>query len=278
MKRVYITFGGAAYDATTAKIVQDGPRLGADEVRVYDDRWLISHPFYQLNRWIFDREPKFGMGWCCWKPLIILEEMKRIDMGDLVLYTDADTFPIADLTPIFNLCLRDHITLFEAQGCLHNRFTKRDCLLVMNADKPESRDTVMACGRFQLFQKGSWRVMQFLYEWLTYNLNPLCQFSDKPEYPWPSSVPALYEEPLSIETGDWPAPEYPTFARHSAEQSVLGLLALRYGIKLHREACQYGWPAQPNAGQPEDTYPQLFEQRYCAGDRTDVSGSRYRNV
>jgi hypothetical protein len=268
VKRVYITFGGSAYDATTAKIVQDAPRLGADEVRVYDDRWLLSHPFYQLNRWIFDRKPKFGMGWCCWKPLIILEEMKRIDKGDLVLYTDADTFPIADLTPLFCLAQRDHIVLFEAQGCLHNRFTKRDCLLVMNADKPESRDTVMACGRFQLFQKGPWRVTQFLYEWLTYNLNPLCQFSDA--------------VPVDVAACSWPSsmlhPEHSTYYRNSAEQSVLGLLALRYGIKLHREACQYGWPPQPNAGQPEDTYPQTFEQRYCAGDRTDVSGSRYRNV
>ncbi len=263
MKKVYITFSGAAYDSTTAKIVQDGPRLGVDEVLVYDDRWLIGHPFYQLNRWIFEREPKFGFGWCCWKPLIILEEMKRLEHGDLVLYTDADTFPIADLSPLFELCRRDQIVLFEAQGCLHNRFTKRDCLLVMNSDKPEHRDTVMACGRFQLFQKGSWLVQQFLYEWLAYNLNPLCQFSDTLQSSWQTSMLAS---------------EHATYARHSAEQSVLGLLALRYGIKLHREACQFGWPRLEGAGQPEDDYPQLFEQVYCQGNRADLSGSRYRNV
>lgn len=259
MSKVYITFSGAAYNATTEKIVADAQRFGADEVRIYDDLYLLHHPFYELNRWIFEREPKFGFGWCSWKPLIILEEMKRLDTGDIILYTDADTYPIADLSPIFELCRRDDITLFEAQGCLHNRFTQIDCLKVMNADP--WRDMVMACGRFQLFKKGSYRVNQFLYEWLTYNLNPLCQFSNTPEM-------------AHTKLG----PEHSTFARHSAEQSVLGLLALRYGIKLHREACQFGWPRLPNAGQPEDDYPQLFEQVYCSGDRTDISGSKFRNV
>lgn len=267
MRKVICTFGGAAYDKTTQLIVENYKRFGVDECQIYDDAWLLKHPFYELNKWIFEREPKFGMGWCSWKPLIFLEEMKRLDTGDMVLYTDADTYPISDLSPIFGLCEREEITLFQAQGCLHNRYTKRDCLLVMNSDVPSRRDTVMACGRFQLFKKGSWRVQQFLYEWLTYNLNPLCQFSDKPEFPWPSSVLA---------------PEYDTFVRHSAEQSVLGLLALKYGALLHREACQFGWPIDAEyckqQGIAADTYPQIFEQVYCAGDRTDMSGSKFRNI
>lgn len=257
VKRIVTTFSGAAYDSTTKLIVEQAPQFGVDEVRVYDDAWLLTTPYYQLNRWIFDREPKHGFGWCAWKAYILLEEMKRIDTGDIVLYLDADTYPIADLSPLFELAYFEPIILFEAQGCSNARFTTRDCFAVMGLPYGDSiMESQHACGRFALFKKGSLFVQQFLMDWYVYMLNPRCQFNE----------------------GSTLLPDHLGFGRHSADQSVLSCLAIKYGIPLHREACQNGWPAQPNTGQPEDTYPQLFIQRFREGDPSDLSGSRYRNV
>jgi hypothetical protein len=262
MKKVYITFAGRAYDKTVALLNESALTFGVDELRVYDDAWLMRTLFYQINHCIFDREPKFGFGWCCWKPYIILQEMKRLEYGDKVLYVDADTYPIADLAPLYKM--DEPITLFESQGNPNRRFTQRDCFIAMAQDGIDYYDAIHACGRFQVFQKGDYIAEQFLMEWLTYSLNPLCQFSDKRN-----------------EHGKGPSrygTELPEFYRNSAEQSVLTLLAAKYAIELHREACQFGWPAKPGHGQPGDTYPQLFHQQYCEGDRSDYSGSAYRNV
>ncbi len=262
MKRIYITFGGKAYDETTERIVKDAPKFGVDEVRVYDDRWLLdTTDFFDMNRWLFTGgvkpdEPKksFGFGWCSWKAWIIQDALYKSDSGSVVLYTDADTYPIADLSPIFDGCsyTGNGIFLFESQGCPNDRFTRKDCFIAMGLDDPKYYGRNHASGRFQVFCK-SWPSLQFLAEWWAYAINPMCQ----------TVAPSKYGEDL------------PGYHRHSNEQSILTLLAHKYEIPLHREACQFGWPATTH---PEDTYPQLFHQQWCSGDRGDLSGSRFRNV
>ncbi len=255
MKRIYITFGGKAYDETTERIVKDAPKFGVDEVRVYDDRWLIETTnFVEMNKWLWETPKKFGFGWCSWKAHVIFDALQQCTTGDVVLYTDADTYPIADLSPIFDGCAssKEGIFLFESQGCPNDRFTRRDCFIAMGLDDPKYYGRNHACGRFQLFRRG-WMSLQFLNEWHAYAVNPMCQ----------TVAPSKYGEDL------------PGYHRHSNEQSILTLLAHKYEIPLHREACQFGWPATTH---PEDTYPQLFHQQWCSGDRGDLSGSRFRNV
>lgn len=255
MKKVYVTFGGAAYDKTLALALEGAPLFGVDEVRVYDDAWLMQSDFYKLNQWIFKLDNGYHFGWCCWKAYILMDTMLRLQPGDVVLYVDGDTYPIADLTPVFEIAAREKLVLFEAQGCNNNRFTKRECFVTMGIP-PERYSSQHACGRFQLFTAWDWRCTQFLMEWQTYLLNPLCQFN----------------------AGSTTMTDHPEFFRHSSDQSSLSNLALKYKIPLHREACQNGWPVQPNTGQPGDTYPQLFVQQWADGDRNDVSGSKFRNV
>jgi hypothetical protein len=260
MKKVYITFSGAAFDDTTRRIVECAPRLGADEVRVYDDAWLRGTPFYHVNRWIFERKPQMGYGWCSWKPFIILETLKGLSYDDVVLYTDADAYPIADLTPLFDYAgsfqVPQGMMLFEEQGCQHKLFTRRSCWRTMGLETIFDENAIHAAGRFQLFRKGQYVAQQFLVEWLTYSLNPECQFHD------PSEDMA----------------EDPQFIRHSAEQSVLSLLALKYSIPLHRCPDQGGWPvAWEGKYKPEDTYPQVFQHDGRRG-RYSEAGSRFRNV
>lgn len=261
-KRILITFGGAAYDQ---QIGMQRDRISIDtqlfryEHRVYDDRWLIGTPFYQINRWIFDRQPQHGMGFCCWKPFIIQHALHNFAQeGDVVMYLDGDCYPIADISCLFEHAEREGVMLFEEQGCINRTWIKVDCFMAMGlANRREAWDAMHACGRFQLFKKGQWRNEQFLQEWLTYSLNPECMFHEG------SVLPV----------------DDPSFIRNSCEQSVLSLLAHKYGIPLHRNPDQSGWPvAHEGAYKPDDKYPQLFVQQGSRGNVGDLSGSRYRNV
>lgn len=265
MRRVYITFSGRAYDETTAKIVNDAPKFGATDVWVYDDRWLEEKAdgqpgFRSVNQWLWETQRKFGFGWCAWKPYIILDALARLSYGDVVLYTDADTYPIADLSVLFEECAREGIVLFNAQGWINRRVVRRDCFIAMGQDQERYHNGNHACGRFQLFRKGNYLGQQVLMEWLAYSVNPLCQ-------QWHE-----YQSKYGAEFSD--------FYVHRTEQSVLSLLANKYAIPLYREACGFGWPidlAYCEANGILGRYPQLFRQEDARGPRT-LEGSRFRNV
>lgn len=264
MRRIYCTFGGSQYDETTALIVRDAPKYGVDEVRVYDDRWLLTTEFYRTNRWIFDHKSKGehrGFGWYAWKPFVILQELLRQESwvrvgGTVLLWTDADTYPIGDLTPLFRRCHDDGgIMLFAAEGWTQGQSTKRDCMIAMNADSPIEpcyRFNQHATARFALFEAGNWRAKQFLMEWLTYCLNPLC----------------VGLEPSFL------APEYPEYNEHRSDQSIMTNLAHKYGCKLYREADQFG----DGTGRNRDLYETVFHQVGQYDKPKSMEGSRFRNV
>lgn len=267
---VYITFSGDFYHATTAAIVERAPELGADRVMVYDDHWLVTHrpEFRRLNSWFWDhkatgvnigRPDTRGFGWFIWKPYIMLDALSRLeDEDDVVLFTDADTFPISRLSRVFEIARADGVMLFAAENCDHRRWCKRDCFVVMGQDRSPYTDpgTQHAVARFYAFRRGDRQARQFLAEWLTYCCNPLANTFD---------VSVL-------------APEYPGFQEHRCEQAILTNLAHRYGYKLWREACEAG----EVTNRDRDQYPQLFSHVNVAGSPsygpTRGNGSYFRNV
>lgn len=298
MRRIYCTFSGSMYNQTTQRIVEDAPKFGVDYVRVYDDRWLMEQPFYWLNRWIFDlksRNEHRGFGWYSWKPFVILQEMEYqmedhlldyvcgegdaddapVPPAPIILWTDADTFPIGDLGPLYEQCRKDGgIMLFAAEGCAQGAWTKRDCMIAMSrdgacypkavakhgeADFPKDQH---ATARFALFEAGNYRAKQFLMEWQTYCLNPLC----------------VGLEPSVL------APEYPEYQEHRSDQSILTNLAHKYGLKLYREADAFG----DGTDRDREIFGTVFQQNGLPSQRNPVAGpvipegvivgSRYRNV
>ncbi|MDE2038210.1 MAG: hypothetical protein KGI69_03260 [Patescibacteria group bacterium] len=259
MRRIYITFSGSVYDKTTKLIVRDGPRLGADEVWVYDDVWLTMQEFYSHNHWLWEHHHKRGFGWYAWKPFIILDALSRLEEGDIVLYTDADTYPIRDLSALYDRCARDGIMLFESSGEPHVKWCKRDCYIVMGQDEEKYHGGQHGVARFMAFQKGRWRPYQFLMEWLAYCVNPLATTFD----------PSVLGKP-----------ELPGFVEHRTEQAIMTNLAHKYGYRLHREADQAG----EGRTNDRDLYDQLFIQKDDWVKKTGrnmtapVEGSAYRNI
>lgn len=262
MKRVIATFSGRAYDPTTKLTVERAPVMGADQVMVFDDKWLIGTGYTTVNKWLFDAtsriqdEPtvyKHGFGWCSWKAFVILSAWDRVQDGDVVMYLDGDTFPVAPFGQLFDACDRAGGVFIFEEVASNLRFTKAECMLVMGLP---IEDGTHACGRFSLWQKGSFLARQILAEWWAYSINPYCTL-------WGRST--LVKDP-------------PEYYRNSTEQSVLTNLAHKYNIPLHRTPDQFGAPQPGVPCKDLDLYPQVFEQKWCAGDRTDLSGSSYRNL
>jgi hypothetical protein len=239
--------------------VEDAPKFGVDEVRVYDDRWLMQTEFYRLNRWIFDlksRNEKRGFGWYSWKPFVILQALDwtELNYGDaVILWTDADTFPIGDLTPLFEQCRKDGgIMLFAAEGCAQGVYTKHSCMTAMGQDTHEFRMAQHATARFALFEAGNYRAKQFLMEWQTYCLNPMC---------------------IGFETyrGE---NEYKEYQEHRSDQSILTNLAHKYGLRLYREADQFG----DGTDRDREIFGTVFKQIGQYDKPRSLDGSKYRNV
>lgn len=212
------------------------------------------------NKWFWEHPRTRGFGWFIWKPLIILDALDRVNVGDIVLFTDADCFPIADFSVLYDICARQGgQMLFHACGQNQNQWCKRDCYIIMSQDTPEYTGSQAPAGnaRYMLFQKGPWRPKQLLMEWLTYVCNPLANTFD---------VSVL-------------APEYPTQKQHRCEQAILTNLALKYKYKLWREIDR-----DPNDGNclceaGVNSYPRMFTQdgTYSYGGPPGA-GSVFRNV
>ena len=253
-----ITFSGDRYHNTTARIVEDAPKYGADKVLVYDDYWVTRcrPDFIAQNKWAWDHPKTRGFGWFIWKPFIILDALERASNGDIVMFIDADTYPIANFSMLYDICAKQGgVMLFSSIGHPQLRWCKRDCFIVMGQDRPEYTSPTVQAGvaRFMLFQKGPWRPKQFLMEWLAYCCNPLANTFD------PSVL----------------APEYAMMHEHRCEQAILTNLAHKYHYKLWREACGYG----NNFPDDKEVYGQLFVQdgNYSYG-LTRGAGSCFRNV
>lgn len=252
--RVLITFSGASYDETTKKIVERAKAFGADDVWVYDDKWLLGQPFYTQNKWLWDHHHKRGFGWYAWKPFIVWHALQKLNNGDVVMFLDADTEPIAHFGVLFEQCIADGgIMLFASENHRQVEWCKQDCYIAMGQADDKYRDVSAGVARFALFQKGPWHSTQFLMEWLTYCVNPTATTFDASADGW----------------------EHPLFIEHRTEQAIMTNLAHKYGLNLYREACEAG----NGVDRDRSLYGQLFSHKNLSSKVTAVpDGSQYFNV
>lgn len=266
--RILITFSGARYHSTTEKIVRDGPRYGASKVWVFDDIWLKTQKEHcEQTKWAFEHPQNRGVNWFCFKPYTIIKALERCQRGDIICFTDADCWPVADMSPLYDMCERDGIVLFAACSHQQRHWCKRDAMILQEMDEDRWRDKQAGVARFMLFKKNAliqydddspylYFVDQFLRDWLRYTCDQRANTFD------PSVL----------------APEYPDLKEGRAEQAVLTNIAHWHSIPLHREADQWGNGFEKDF--PLDTYPQIFESTgvYSYDPSGHRQGSKFRNV
>jgi hypothetical protein len=241
VRRCIVSFSGARYYCTTKKIVEEGPKFGATEVMIYDDHWLLNiHPTYRDDaRWLLDHPSTRGVGWFAWKSFVALDALKRVGPDDVVLMIDADTYPISDLSVLFDITARDGTMIFRANGWQAIQWMKRSAYKIMGQDEEKYWHVPHGCARFVGLTH---RSRPLLEEWKKYCLIPDCTTFDPspPEY----------------------GPEHPEFKQSRCEQAILTNLGHKYGHRFYREACQFGEGVEGDALLDRDLYPQLFVQEY----------------
>lgn len=258
------------YHNTTQRTVQDGPKFGATDVWVTDDVWLRCHrPKHWMDtKHLWSRPGVKGVNWFAFKPFVILDMLNRCQPDDVLFYVDADTYPISDLKPAFDITRRDTRMLFRCCAQLHKWWCTSACfqncgIPVDTTGVPLERaryyDTWHGCARFMGLMPTD-ENKDFLQEWYKHCLN------------------------IDNTTFDFPpvekyGPENPELHQHRTEQAIMTNMALKRGWRLWREACQFG-EVHDDGPQDREAFGQLFFQdgSHSWGPPPIRPGSYFRNI
>lgn len=181
---------------------------GADRVTVFTEKdvepWFAEHPDLRSTK---------GYGWWSWKPYVILECLRDTQPGDVVVYCDAGIEFVASLEPYVE-AVKD-ITLFrlgehESIDYRNKNWTKPHAL----RECPESADVPQLTAAIQVYRHTP-ATVRFLEEW-----RALCSRAD------------LIDDTLT-ETP-------PGYQAHRWDQSLLTMVAVRWGVPCFRDPSQYG--------------------------------------
>ena len=119
-------------------------QAGFDAATAYDASVYAGTAFARDNAELL-KESR-GNGYWVWKPLIIRKALDRLPDGDVLIYSDAGKLPAADAVIRADVLAR--LALHMPEGMIsglqlsnrrHDRWTKRDCFVLMNADVPHIR-------------------------------------------------------------------------------------------------------------------------------------------
>lgn len=171
-----------------------------------------------------------GVGCWLWKPYIILKTLEALDDGDVVFYMDAGTDIERDPTILIDLCVKNNgFLIFEnrsgnpyGQIWKNNLWTKRDCFKLMNCDTDTYHLGNQSDGAYQVYQKNE-KTVQFMQEYFNYCADKRI-ITDEPN---------TQGENLA------------EFLDHRHDQSVLSLLAIKYGLKQFPPPTEVGDSTRP---------------------------------
>jgi hypothetical protein len=165
-ERYLMSYATTEFRKNQERLAASALRHGADKVLSYTLEDLEKTLFFSENKGIL--EMKRGAGYWLWKPFFILETLRCISEGSILIYADADVEIIADIEPLISICERQQgIVLFSNDFRLNRAWTKRDCFVLMECDTEEYWNSEQLSGFLLLFMKNI-RNEKFVSEWLTY--------------------------------------------------------------------------------------------------------------
>jgi len=213
-----VSFATTEFEKYQHDLSRTAKTLGVQRIFEYTkERDLLSTPFYRENMDLLD-VPK-GAGYWVWKPYFILQALKQLKEGDILLYADAGTSFLSSFKPLVNLCQADSngILLFDMRPLLNREWTKRDCFILLGADESRYWDAYQAMATVIVLKKSDF-VVGFIQEWLKCCLVPLAVTSD----------------------ASLLGPEFKEFIEHRWDQSILSILGIKYNLNTYRSPAKWG--------------------------------------
>lgn len=224
MKKVHISFGNEEYYKSLDLLEETSLNIGkTDNFIRYTNEWLKTTDFWLKNKFILSQ--KRGVGYWAWKPYIILETMKDLEEGDVVMYSDAGIKVLDNLQPLFDIAEmlpNNGKVLFKVPwvGVEHKAriWIKRDCFILTNCNETKYWDVPMTNGAISLWVKNNENI-EFLNQWQRYLRDPRIVTDDPNMCGWSN---------------------FPEFKDHRHDQAVLSLLAAKNNFQLFRDPTQWG--------------------------------------
>jgi len=100
-----------------------------------------------------------------WKPYVILDALRRVEDGDVVVYCDAAMYFAGSFRDRLGRLLRhDDVSLIRNEGHRNRDWCKRDCFVAMDCDETPFHDATQINAAIQAYRKTP-RALNFLEEY-----------------------------------------------------------------------------------------------------------------
>jgi hypothetical protein len=214
MKKVLICFGSVEYQFSIERLLSSAKDY-FDELIIYREN-DIDINFYNQNIEIFKH--RRGLGYWLWKPYFISKTLQGLSEGDFCFYLDATCVFKASPNILFDECNRNKgILLFDNSGQINSTWTKMDCFNLMQLTDQKYLKGKQADAAMQLYENNPLS-RTFINDVLSFSKN----------YNIISDAPNITGQNCS------------DFKDHRHDQSILSLLAIKYGVKLAKSPRREG--------------------------------------
>lgn len=204
-----MTYASNGFEQNADRLADSAHSCGFDTVHCLGPEDISRTNFAWRNRDILSA--KRGGGYWLWKPYILREFVNRLDVGEILLYSDAGRSTYYQFSR-FPTHLLERASQSE-QGFLAGvaiphlgpigKWTKRDCLQIMEADTPKLYNKPVVQATWSVWTKSK-SALDFLDKWLSYCEDPRC----------------LTDTPNTLGKNN-----LPRFVDHRHDQSVCSILA-----------------------------------------------------
>ena len=165
-KTIYISFANLKFQHLQQRVKQDIESDNIfDETRLYTMDWLRTTDFYLENKKILDQERYAG--WCLWKPYIILENLKKLQDDEILVYMDVGDQPYKGISRFVINWLKDNEILITTGGNCNKSYTKRDTLVFMGCNTEDYWNAPQVEAGFIALKKNEFS-LKLIKEWLNY--------------------------------------------------------------------------------------------------------------
>lgn len=205
---VYVAFGTPDFATLLQRSKAAAERFGITDIRIYTP----EHPVLNLAASENPGTMALPRGFGCWlwKPYILLDAMEHSPAGSVIIYADADMRLIADPAPLIARATSRNIVLFDNRpGRLQRYWTKRDCFVLMDADRSKHWERLQLMAGLQVYRASS-VARNFLEEAKA----AICD-------------PRILTDRANV----CGRPNLEGFIEHRHDQSVLTVLAVKHGIE-----------------------------------------------
>jgi hypothetical protein len=181
---------------------------GFENMIPYTEEWLRSTNFYSENKSILDQTR--GAGYWLWKPFIILETLRSLPAGEMVVYCDCgDAVNLAFKEYAANVIRSCGFFIIENRFPMR-RLCKMDTFSLMGAMEEKYYDAMQVEAGICGFRNDP-EALAFVGEWLAACRN---------------------ENILTDAANVCGLPNFPEFVDHRHDQAILTILAIKHQVRM----------------------------------------------